>query len=129
MQSFCVLSFVRLLYVISSSFWYYGILQLWSSGKDEFHTISKNIDHLLLYCDICCYQNNKTNEYSNDVYISPINVGLLPDAIVSFFVNIPVVLLISNNSNTFEFWSTTNIKVPSYLILKCLGIAPDVGCV
>ena len=126
MQSFCVLSFVRLLYLTSSSFWYYGILQLWSSGKSKDKT---SFTDILLYCNMCCYQNNKTNEYSNDVYISPINVGLLPDAIVSFFVNIPVVLLISNNSNTFEFWSTTNIKVPSSLILKCLGIAPDVGCV
>ena len=126
MQSFCVLSFVRLLYLTSSSFWYYGILQLWSSGKSKDKT---NFIDSLLYCNICRYQNNKTNEYSNDVYISPINVGLLPDAIVSFFVNIPVIWLISNNSNTFEFWSTTNIKVPSSLILKCLGIAPDVGCV
>ena len=126
MQSFCVLSFVRLLYLTSSSFWYYGILQLWSSGKSKDKT---SFIDILLYCNMCCYQNNKTNEYSNDVYISPINVGLLPDAIVSFFVNIPVIRLISNNSNTFEFWSTTNIKVPSSLILKCLGIAPDVGCV
>ena len=36
MQSFCVISFVRLLYFTSSSFWYYGILHLWSTSKDRF---------------------------------------------------------------------------------------------